>query len=159
MQAPYSVAITNSVGATNSNPATLTVNGIGNLVVNSVSNGVITLSWLGGPQTRLQSRTNLISGAWQDVTNTLGQSMAVLPIGTNQMFFRLLSTPSGIASSLYQLANASFEADGSPAASPTGWSTIGNAAADSVISSDAYSGTYSLQHSNSIAYQALIASS
>ncbi len=149
----YSVVITNSMGATNSSPASLTVNGISGLVVSSVSNGVVTLSWSGGPETRLQSRPNAVSGNWQDVPNTLGQSMAVLPVGAVEMFFRLAAAPSGVATSPYQLTNGGFEADGSPAASPSGWSTIGNAAADSVVSGDAYSGTLSLQHSNSVAYQ------
>ncbi len=148
----YSVIITNSLGVTNSNPAALTVSGIGGLVVSCVSNGVVTLSWSGGPQTRLQSSTNVVSGTWQDVPNTRGQSLAVLAAGADEIYFRLMAAPSGIATSPYQLTNGGFEADGSPAASPSGWSTTGDASADAVISGDAQTGMFSLQHSNAVAY-------
>jgi starch binding protein with CBM20 domain len=53
----------------------------------------ITVSWTGGPRIRLQSRSELSNGQWEDVPETAGQSTKsfLLPLETpGNMFFRLV---------------------------------------------------------------------
>ncbi|MDW8308105.1 MAG: hypothetical protein RMK20_01880 [Verrucomicrobiales bacterium] len=47
------------------------------------------LSWQGGPRVRLQSAP-AVTGPWQDVPNTENQNSAVVNIGSNRAFFRLV---------------------------------------------------------------------
>jgi len=93
----------------------------------------------------------LALGVTCEVTNTLGQNSAGVPLNDAQKDSRLsVLACNGV--SLNQ-ANLSFEANGAPAAVPLGWRTTGSAASDSVISSDAYAGGFSLLHSNRTPYQ------
>jgi len=125
---------------------------MGSIAVTAISESTMSLGWFGSPDTRLLSATNLTASAWQDVPGTLGQSVATVPLSSTQMFFRL-ATPTASGGVSSNLANLSFEADGAPVTTPLGWTTTGNAAADAVVSGDAYTGSFSLQHSNAAAYQ------
>ncbi len=125
---------------------------MGDLNVSAVTNGMVTLSWAGSGSVVLQSNTNLSGGLWVDESNTLGQSSATVASGNPQKFFRLKwQAGAGVSSNL---ANLSFEADGTNTATPQGWTTTGSVAAVVVNSNDAYAGQFSLLHSNSSAYQA-----
>jgi hypothetical protein len=61
---------------------------LGPLSISPVSGGQITISWTAGPQIRLQ-RASSLSGPWQDVPNTAGQSSVSSPIQSEPAFFRL----------------------------------------------------------------------
>ena len=124
---------------------------MGSLTASLLSTGAVNVAWPGGNGIGLRSSTDPAAGQWQDFTNTLGLSSAVLPLSAAQMFFRLATDPAAWLS-LGQ-ANLSFEADGKAVATPSGWTTSGNTNAASVISGNAYAGTFCLQHSNSTAYQ------
>jgi len=121
------------------------------LTITGLSSGVVSLSWFGSSDTLLQSSTNLAGGLWTDLSNTLAQSTASLPATEPQKFFRVKSVP-GLGVPL-NLANLGFESNGAPAGDPLGWVTTGNTAADAVISYDANSGVFCLQHTNSADYQ------
>lgn len=55
----------------------------------SLSGNTLTLEWDGGPGIRLQTRTDLDGGAWEDVPGTAGQSRAEIPVSGNRAFFQL----------------------------------------------------------------------
>jgi arabinogalactan endo-1,4-beta-galactosidase len=114
--------------------------------------GLLSLTWLAAPNIRLTSSPELLAHSWEDVTNTLGASSALVPTSADQMFFQLSpgSTGSGTSSNL---ANFGFDADGAPVVNPSGWTTTGTLTASGVIGTDAYAGGYCLQHSNNSAYQ------
>lgn len=86
----YEVAVSDLCGSTTS-AATLTVN-LGPVMVTSVSDGKVNLSWFGAPSVRLQSATNLTATiAWADVPDTAGKSSTSVLMAGPQMFFRLAS--------------------------------------------------------------------
>ena len=71
------------------------VSNLGSLSITSavVFEVEITVSWTAGPRVRLQSRSALSSGQWEDVPDTAGQSTKtlLLPIEeSGNMFFRLV---------------------------------------------------------------------
>jgi hypothetical protein len=53
------------------------------------SNGLVTLTWNGGPGIKLQSATRLDNPDWEDVAGTDGQSAASLSASGEAAFFRL----------------------------------------------------------------------
>ena len=122
------------------------------LAISPASSNQVALSWAGGPAIRLQHASDLLAPVWADVPNTLGQSAATVPIGEAQALFRLSTAASPVDNSTNLVRNSGFEADGAPVQTPYRWSTSGAASADSVVAGG-YAGSYSLQHSNSVAYQ------
>ena len=62
----------------------------GNLSVGRRSGNIIPVTWLGYPGVHLQSRSNLISGSWQDLNATDSQSSTNWPVGGGVQFFRLV---------------------------------------------------------------------
>jgi hypothetical protein len=82
-------------GDFNYNSFTIQATGSGNLVggvdVGSLTNGSITISWVGNPAVNLQSATRLSPPNWQDVPNTLGQHSWTISTTGPQMFFRLVA--------------------------------------------------------------------
>jgi len=52
--------------------------------------GTITLNWNGAVVSRLQKSTSLTSPVWQDVPGTLGLSTFAEPIGSGEVYYRLL---------------------------------------------------------------------
>ncbi len=62
----------------------------GNLAVGAKSAGNIPITWLGLPGVYLQTKTNLINGAWLELTNTDGQNSTNYPAGAGTSFFRLI---------------------------------------------------------------------
>jgi hypothetical protein len=67
---------------------------LGTLSMGPISGGQATLSWTTATNAnnliRLQTRTNLAVGAWEDVAGSLGQSSATVNVGTTPAFFRLI---------------------------------------------------------------------
>jgi hypothetical protein len=63
-------------------------------IVGAFGDVQVTLSWIGAPLVRLQSRSNLATGQWQDVPNSLGQSSMTFNFEPAAMpenrFFRLI---------------------------------------------------------------------
>ena len=64
------------------------INNFGGVSVNSVTGGEV-FNWTAGPNIRLQSSTNLLSG-WTDVPNTQGQSAYTNMFNGPMRFFRLI---------------------------------------------------------------------
>jgi hypothetical protein len=62
----------------------------GNLVIGPASGGSFPVTWLGYPGVYLQSRTNLISGTWQNNLATGGQNSTNWPNSSGNQFFRLV---------------------------------------------------------------------
>lgn len=54
-----------------------------------LAGGMLRLEWAGESGVRLQQRSSLETGEWQDVPGTDGQSHAEIPVGGGQSFFRL----------------------------------------------------------------------
>ncbi|HEV2692985.1 MAG TPA: hypothetical protein VG347_08835 [Verrucomicrobiae bacterium] len=77
-------------GLQRTNPAAATEPLFGNLTVSKPVGGTLPINWLGIRGVHLQSRTNLISGAWVDVTSTDGASSANIPTTKGTGFFRLI---------------------------------------------------------------------
>ena len=65
--------------------------GFGNLAVGARSGANVPITWEGLPGVHLQTRTNLTSGAWLDVSGTTGQSTANYPAGGGASYFRLIN--------------------------------------------------------------------
>lgn len=63
----------------------------GNLVAGPKSGGSVPITWLGRPGVHLQTRTNLTTGAWLDVSGTDGQSSTNYPVGSGASYFRLIN--------------------------------------------------------------------
>ena len=126
--------------------------GVGRLTVTIAPGGIIRCAWFGGPQIRLQTSPRLLPPLWTDVPGSLGQTSATLAVGPDCAFLRLSLLPAD-AGDTNGLRNTSFEADGASTQSPYGWISSGDASADSVVSGDAFAGTFSLQHSNATAFQ------
>lgn len=68
------------------------VNNVGQVSLGAISGGQLTLSWGAGPLIRLQTATDLVGSAWQDIPNTLGQGTATVPVpvGPGRAFFQLV---------------------------------------------------------------------
>jgi hypothetical protein len=62
----------------------------GNLAIGPASGGSLPVTWLGYPGVYLQSRTNLISGTWQNNLATGGQNSTNWPNSSGNQFFRLV---------------------------------------------------------------------
>jgi len=63
----------------------------GNLAIGPASGGVAPITWLGYPNVKLQSRTNLALGTWQSQLDTTGASSTNWPTtGNANQFFRLI---------------------------------------------------------------------
>ena len=63
----------------------------GDLVAGPASGGVVPITWLGYPNVKLQTRTSLTAGTWQNVANTTaGSSTNWATAGSNNQFFRLI---------------------------------------------------------------------
>ena len=134
---------TGAGGTLNFDNFSITAASAGKLAVGTVSNGMVLLSWPGALNVRLQSTTNLSAGAWNDIPATAGQTSAMTPVSATSTFFRLSAFPIG------GLADGDFES-GDLAAH---WQSLGNTAAASLASANAFSGSFYLQHSSSIAAQ------
>jgi arabinogalactan endo-1,4-beta-galactosidase len=121
----------------------ITATNPGSLAASSASNATVTLSWPGALNVRLQGKTNLSGGSWSDLSGTGGQNATSLPVTSTAAFFRSATFPMGT------LSDGDFESGNLSAY----WQTSGNAAAASVLSGGAYSGSFYLQQSNTAAYQ------
>jgi len=121
----------------------ITAASAGDLTINSISNGMVSLSWPGALNVRLQSTTNLGAGTWNGFPTTAGQATTMMPVSTASTFFQSSAFAMG------GLQDGDFES-GNLAAH---WQTSGDAGADSLPSGGAFSGSYYLQQSNSIPYQ------
>ncbi|MGD1089383.1 MAG: glycosyl hydrolase 53 family protein [Verrucomicrobiota bacterium] len=116
-----------------------------NIAVNSISNGMITLSWPAAMNVCLQSSPDLIN--WTNFTWTAGQGLAMIPMSTASTFFRLS------AFSIGGLQDEDFES-GNLGNSAAYWQNSGSdPAAASLETGDAFTGTNYLQQSNSMPYQ------
>lgn len=62
----------------------------GNLAIGSKSAGIVPITWLGLPGVYLQTKTNLTTGAWLELTNTDGQNATNYPVGAGASFFQLI---------------------------------------------------------------------
>lgn len=120
----------------------VTATNIAALTVSSSSNGAINLAWSGAANVYLQSTPGLTAGGWNPLPETAGQSAAAMPANATQAFFRLAAFASG------GLQDGGFES------TSLYWQTSGDSAAASFPSSGAFAGTFCLQHSNSVPYQA-----
>ena len=120
----------------------ITANG-GNLTVGAITNGAVFVSWPAALNVCLQNSTNLSAGAWNAFPATAGQGSTTLPMNSAPTFFRLSAFPVG------GLQDGDFES-GNLAAH---WQSSGNTAAASLLSGNAFSGSFSLQQSNFIPYQ------
>ncbi|MFZ0826333.1 MAG: glycosyl hydrolase 53 family protein [Verrucomicrobiia bacterium] len=121
----------------------VTAANVGNLVVSSVSNGMVSFSWPAALNVRLQSAANLNGADWNSYPGTAGQGSAMITMNTTSTFFRLSAAPIG------GLLDGDFES-GNLAAY---WQNSGNAAAAALLSGNAFSGSQCLQQSNPVPYQ------
>jgi arabinogalactan endo-1,4-beta-galactosidase len=121
----------------------ITAANTGNLAVGSVSNGMVSLSWPGALNVCIQSTTNPGAGDWNSFPGTAGQGLAMMPMNTVLTFFRLS------AFSIGGLQDGDFES-GNLAAY---WQNSGNTAVASLLSGNAFSGSWYLQQSNPAPYQ------
>jgi hypothetical protein len=69
----------------------VSVPSFGNLAIGSKSGGNVPITWLGRPGVFLQSKANLTTGAWLQLTNTSGQSATNYPVGAGASYFRLIN--------------------------------------------------------------------
>ncbi len=134
---------TGAGGTFNFDNFSITAANAGNLAVGSISNGMVSLSWPAALNVYLQNSTNLGAGAWNVFPGTAGQASAMIPMNTASTFFRLSTVlPGGLQDGDFESGNLSAN-----------WQTSGDAGADFLPSSGAFSGAYFLQQSNSIPYQ------
>jgi len=134
---------TGSGGTFNFGNFSIAAANVGHLEVGSISNGTVSLSWPAAFNVRLQSTTNLNGGAWNSYPGTAGQGSAMMTMNTTSTFFRLSAMPVG------GLQDGDFES-GSLA---TYWQNSGNAAAATLLSGSAFSGSQYLQQSNPVPYR------
>lgn len=120
----------------------ITATNAGNMVFNSMSNGIVALSWPAAMNVRLQSTANLQS-TWSDIPETQGQNATGVPMTNASMFFRAAAFPIG------RLQDGDFESGNLSA----NWQNSGTSAAASLVSGGAFSGSYYLLQSNSTPYQ------
>lgn len=135
---------TGSGGTFNFDNLTIAAASNGTLSVGSISNGNVTLSWPAALNVCLQKVANLDNGTWQDISSTMGQAGATVPINSAGTFYRLAAFPIG------QLQDGDFESNNLAAF----WSSSGTTAAVSLIQGNAFSGSWSLLQSNATPYQA-----
>lgn len=121
----------------------ITATNTGKLTINSITNGMASLSWPSALNICLRSTTNLSGAAWSNHFETAGQGAWTSPANTTATFWGLTAFPIG------RLQDGDFES-GNLAAN---WQTSGNAAADMLGSGGAFSGSYDLQQSNSAPYE------
>ena len=134
---------TGAGGTFNFDNFSITAAPVGGLGVGSLSNGMLSLSWPGALNVRLQSATNLSIGNWNICPATAGQASATIPTSATSTFFRLATVPvGGLQDGDFESGNLSLN-----------WQTSGNAGADFLQSGGAFSGSYYLQQSNAIPYQ------
>jgi len=114
---------------------------VSNLAVGSISNGQVTLSWPAAMNVELLSTTNL-QGQWTSSPQTAGQNAVTLPMNSTASFFELSAFPIG------GLQDGDFESGNFSSY----WQNAGNSAA-TLISGNAFSGSYYLEQSNSAPYQ------
>jgi hypothetical protein len=62
----------------------------GNLQASHTAPGHALISWLGRPGVHLQTRTNLTTSLWVDHMETDGLSATNWPVGSGNLFFRLI---------------------------------------------------------------------
>jgi hypothetical protein len=62
---------------------------LGTLTISPVEDGQVTISWNGAAGVRLQVATS-VTGNWEDVSGTDGQSSAILAVESGEQFFRLI---------------------------------------------------------------------
>ena len=96
----FDVKLTNpSTGASLGAPITATVritrNDWGRFFLDppELRGTTLTLSWSGGADRWLEQRTNLVSGDWQAVPGSQGQTNLVLPVTEGMVFFRAAGPP------------------------------------------------------------------
>jgi arabinogalactan endo-1,4-beta-galactosidase len=134
---------TASGGTFNFDNFLITATGLSNLGIHSNSNGTATLSWPGALNVCLRSGSNLDGFDWTNDLRTAGQSSSSVPMNVSTTFYRLATFPVG------GLQDGDFES-GNLAAY---WQSSGMTSAASVVSGNAFSGSYSLLQSNSAPYQ------
>jgi arabinogalactan endo-1,4-beta-galactosidase len=134
---------TGSGGTFNFDNFTLTATNVGNLAINSISNGTVGISWPGALNVCVQSSTNLNGSPWNDNFPTAGKTSANMPISASAMFYRLSAFPVGT------LLDGDFESNNIASY----WQNSGATTAASLVNGNAFSGAYSLLQSNSAPYQ------
>lgn len=135
---------TGSGGALNFDDFAITSASTGNLMVSSVSNGTVALSWPAALNVCLQSAADPYAETWENNFATGGQGCATVPVNAAGMFYRLAAFSPG------ELEDGDFESNDLAAF----WASSGDASAVSLVSGNAFSGSYSLLQSNSAPYQA-----
>jgi len=133
---------TGSGGTFNFDNFTLTATNLGNLVINSISNGTVAISWPGALNICVQSTTNVNGSPWNNNSLTAGQSLATEPLNASATFYRLTAFPPG------GLLDGDFESNNFSAY----WQNSGTTAA-SLVNGNAFSGSFSLLQSNSVSYR------
>lgn len=134
---------TGSGGTFNFDNFVISATNVANLAINSVSHETINISWPGALNVCLQSTTNLSSTGWSNNFLTTGQDSISVPIGLAGAFYRLGAFPMG------SLQDGDFES-GNLAAH---WQNAGATTAASLVSGNAFSGSWSLLQSNATPYQ------
>jgi arabinogalactan endo-1,4-beta-galactosidase len=129
---------TSSGGTFNFDNFLITATNVGTLSINSVSNGNVSVSWPPALNVSVQSSTNLNVSSWNNNFSTLAAQASAS--GT---FYRLTSFPIG------GLQDGDFESNNFS----TFWQSSGTTIAASLVSGNAFSGTYSLWQSNAAPYQ------
>ncbi len=71
----------------------ITGTGLGGINTGPLTNGQITLTWVGNPAVNLQSSTSLTNTAWQDVPNSAGLYSWPAPVNGPVQFYRLVQHP------------------------------------------------------------------
>jgi arabinogalactan endo-1,4-beta-galactosidase len=132
---------TGSGGTFNFDNFTITATNVGNLAINSISNGVVGISWPGALNVCVQSSTNMNGAPWSDNPFTAGQNSAAEPLNTSATFYRLTAFPLG------GLQDGDFESNNFSAY----WQSSGASA--SLVNGSAFSGSSSLLQSNPAPYQ------
>lgn len=134
---------TGSGGTFNFDNFTVSATNIENLTINSVSNGMLAISWPGALNVCLQSTTNLYGAAWNNNFLTDGQNSTTMPISSSGDFYRLTAFPiSGLKDGDFESGNLAVY-----------WRSSGVTTAALLVNGNAFSGSYSLLQSNLAPYQ------
>lgn len=135
---------TSSGGTFNFDNFVITATNVGNLSMNSVSNGNVTISWPPALNVCLQSSTNLSGGSWSNSFSTSGgSSAAVVANSALGTFYRLTAFPVGT------LQDGDFESNNFASF----WQNSGAVGSAGLASGGAFSGSSSLLQSNPAPYQ------
>jgi arabinogalactan endo-1,4-beta-galactosidase len=134
---------TGAGGTFNFDNFAITTTNVGNLVINSISNGTVGISWPGALNVCVQSSTNLNGTSWCDNFQSAGQNSVTEPLNTSATFYRLTAFPPG------GLLDGDFESNNFSAY----WQNSGTTTAASLVNGNAFSGSSSLLQSNSTPYQ------